>query len=184
MLVLRARNRYLRLGTPDDRPRSGRPVTVTTPRAVKAVGTRIQSNPERSMRKMSLDFGMCPKSKRTIVGNKFKMIPYQAGVLPWAHSYFGNLDGPTGRRSCASCKGHSAMVQGPFWPASWPASSPDLNPMDYAVWGYLTEKGCTRNYANINSLNATLVEAWDQMSDQDEGRSFRKLLLSLISVSY
>uniref|UniRef100_A0A8R1E576 Uncharacterized protein n=1 Tax=Caenorhabditis japonica TaxID=281687 RepID=A0A8R1E576_CAEJA len=36
----------------------------------------IRRNSERSMRKMSLDFGMCPKSMITIVRKKLKMVPY------------------------------------------------------------------------------------------------------------
>ncbi|CAD6199298.1 unnamed protein product [Caenorhabditis auriculariae] len=36
--------------------------------------------------------------------------------------------------------------------ADWPASSPDLNPMDYAVWGYLTDK-------------TALIKKWDEIND-------------------
>ncbi|CAD6196840.1 unnamed protein product [Caenorhabditis auriculariae] len=36
--------------------------------------------------------------------------------------------------------------------ADWPASSPDLNPMDYAVWIYLTEKVSSKNYPSIKAL--------------------------------
>ncbi|QQP49604.1 Uncharacterized protein FKW44_010330 [Caligus rogercresseyi] len=35
------------------------------------------------------------------------------------------------------CKGNMAS----FWPADfWPSSSPDVNPLDFAVWGFLEGK--------------------------------------------
>ncbi|CAD6196811.1 unnamed protein product [Caenorhabditis auriculariae] len=57
--------------------RRARPVTVTTPEAVKAVREKIRRTPERSMRKMAKEYEMSQGSMRTIVKDKLKMIPYR-----------------------------------------------------------------------------------------------------------
>ena len=46
-------NRFKELNSTEDRPRSGRPRTSRTPKAINAVGTRIRRNPIRSLRKMA-----------------------------------------------------------------------------------------------------------------------------------
>ena len=40
-----------------------------------------------------------------------------------------------------------------FWPKFfWPPSSPDLNVMDFFMWGILTMKACEKPHANVKSL--------------------------------
>lgn len=40
-----------------------------------------------------------------------------------------------------------------FWPATfWPSSSPDLNPLDYAVWGELKHSNTKISHPNIDHL--------------------------------
>ncbi|CAP35122.1 Protein CBG17465 [Caenorhabditis briggsae] len=46
----------------------------------------------------------------------------------------------------------------------WPAYSPDLNPLDYFVWGDLPNKVCARPNANIEALKKSLSEEWDKLS--------------------
>uniref|UniRef100_A0A1I7TCP6 Paired domain-containing protein n=1 Tax=Caenorhabditis tropicalis TaxID=1561998 RepID=A0A1I7TCP6_9PELO len=47
----------------------------------------------------------------------------------------------------------------------WPASSPDLNPMDFSVWGYLESKVMAHSHPDIKSLKQALVKAWDEIDD-------------------
>ncbi|CAO4384322.1 unnamed protein product [Caenorhabditis nigoni] len=47
----------------------------------------------------------------------------------------------------------------------WPALSPDLNPLDFSVWGYLESKVMTCSYPNIDSLKQALLKAWDEIDD-------------------
>ncbi|CAD6200194.1 unnamed protein product, partial [Caenorhabditis auriculariae] len=65
-------------------------------------------------------------------------------------------DYQTRRRPRSSCQRDSRVVSRQFSEfisaADWPASSPDLNPMDYAVWIYLTEK-------------TALIKKWDEIDD-------------------
>ncbi|PIC29926.1 hypothetical protein B9Z55_021341 [Caenorhabditis nigoni] len=270
------------MGTLKDMRRSGRPVTVTTPEAVKAVRERIRRNPERSMRKMASEYGMSSKSMRIIVRNKLHMIPYRiqkgafltdrnkqlrlkkakellrgtrtgthlrtvftdeklftveankngqnnrilaidyesacrkgkilnktshpaavmvfggicsdgktpllfvdvgakinkeyyierilkSEVLPWSQSHFVNgnwtfqQDGAPAHTAKLTQEWCQANFPDFITKDQWPASSPDLNPMDYAVWGYLTQQVSTKNYPNLDALKKALTAAWDEL---------------------
>jgi len=47
----------------------------------------------------------------------------------------------------------------------WPANSPDLNPLDYHVWGAMLE--CYKSFQpkpkNIDELKKVLQSIWDQL---------------------
>ena len=45
----------------------------------------------------------------------------------------------------------------------WPPSSPDLNPLDYSIWGILEAKVNAKRHTSIESLKATLLREWDQL---------------------
>ena len=45
-----------------------------------------------------------------------------------------------------------------------PPNSPDLNPLDYAVWSILMEKACAKPHPNIESLKRALKKAWNEIS--------------------
>lgn len=46
----------------------------------------------------------------------------------------------------------------------WPASSPDLNPLDYFVWGSLEAKVNEKPHRSIDSLKRKLMKEWDELS--------------------
>lgn len=46
----------------------------------------------------------------------------------------------------------------------WPSNSPDLNPLDYAVWSILEQRVCTKAYKSPDSLKRALIKAWDEIS--------------------
>ncbi|QQP57906.1 Uncharacterized protein FKW44_003059 [Caligus rogercresseyi] len=52
------------------------------------------------------------------------------------------------------CKGNMA-----FWPADfWPSSSPDVNPLDFAVWGFLEGKTNKTSHTSVEALKATITK--------------------------
>uniref|UniRef100_A0A8R1E9S8 Uncharacterized protein n=1 Tax=Caenorhabditis japonica TaxID=281687 RepID=A0A8R1E9S8_CAEJA len=56
------------------------------------------------------------------------------------------------------------MVRSRFpWFPQWTVSSPDLKPMDFAVWGYSTQQVATKNNANLEALKISLKKAWDDL---------------------
>ena len=48
-----------------------------------------------------------------------------------------------------------------FWPERFrPPSSPDLNVMDFFMWGILTMKACEKPHANVKSLKLKYGLIW------------------------
>lgn len=48
-------------------------------------------------------------------------------------------------------------------PTEWPASSPDLNPLDYFAWGYMLDKLKNVKRMNLKQIKQHLVKIWDEM---------------------
>ncbi|PIC32571.1 hypothetical protein B9Z55_012846 [Caenorhabditis nigoni] len=96
----------------------------------------------------------------------------EAGVLPWARSHFGNhpyifqQDGAPAHRAKDTQKWCKDNFPEFISAAEWPASSPDLNPLDYAIWGYLTQKVSTKNYSSLKALKDALVKAWEDLQPE------------------
>lgn len=42
----------------------------------------------------------------------------------------------------------------------WPSASPDLNPLDYAIWSKLEAKVCARPHTSVEALKQSLVREW------------------------
>jgi len=47
-------------------------------------------------------------------------------------------------------------------PNLWPPNSPDLNPVDYKIWGIMQEKVYRTKIRNIEELRVRIVNAWDE----------------------
>lgn len=43
----------------------------------------------------------------------------------------------------------------------WPASSPDLNPLDYEIWSKLELDVCSKPHTSLKSLKKSIVKKWD-----------------------
>jgi len=51
-----------------------------------------------------------------------------------------------------------------FWDkTTWPPSSPDLNPLDFSVWGVVESKACMTSHASIDTLKTSIVKVWRAM---------------------
>jgi hypothetical protein len=48
----------------------------------------------------------------------------------------------------------------------WPPYSPDLNSLDYSIWGYIESKACEKPHDSIASLKRAIKKAWDEMPDE------------------
>jgi len=46
----------------------------------------------------------------------------------------------------------------------WPPNGPDLNPVDYAVWGALQQLVCKHSFTSIAELMQAIVSVWQQLS--------------------
>ena len=76
-LIYRTIKRYRDTGSTSDRQRSGRPTSATTTQKRKVIRSRIQRNPQRSMRKMALELNISRESVRTIVKSDLGLFPYK-----------------------------------------------------------------------------------------------------------
>ncbi|KAK0401063.1 hypothetical protein QR680_015576 [Steinernema hermaphroditum] len=67
-----------------------------------------------------------------------------------------------------------------FWTKSvWPSNSPDLNPLDFAIWGILEQKACAIKHKSIDSLKRALEKAWEEITPEMIAailKNFRKRL--------
>ena len=45
-------------------------------------------------------------------------------------------------------------------PDLWPPNSPDLNPVDYRIWGILQERVYRKSVKDVDELKLRLIEAW------------------------
>lgn len=48
-------------------------------------------------------------------------------------------------------------------PTMWPANSPDLNPVDYKVWGWMQDRVYQQPISDINQLKERLLQVWASM---------------------
>jgi inhibitor of nuclear factor kappa-B kinase subunit alpha len=71
-----------------------------------------------------------------------------------------------------------------FWSKEvWPPSSPDLNPLDYSVWGVLEGKACKTSHPSVDALKVSIVKAWRTLSKEyivKTCRSFRTRLEKVV----
>lgn len=51
-------------------------------------------------------------------------------------------------------------------PTMWPPNSPDLNPVDYKIWGVLQERVYKTPIVNITHLRERLTEEWSKFDQR------------------
>lgn len=120
----------------------------------------------------------------------YKVLRYH--VLPWLKAnypegnYVWTQDGApchTAKKVQQFCKTNFAN----FWPHDfWPPSSPDLNPLDFAVWGVLEHSTNKTSHPNLESLKAAIHKEWDALSHDflvQSCKSFRRRVEAVIANS-
>jgi len=51
-------------------------------------------------------------------------------------------------------------------PSLWPTNSPDLNPVDYHVWGVLQDRVYRENIQTLDELQQRITEEWERMDQR------------------
>ena len=55
-----------------------------------------------------------------------------------------------------------------FWNESmWPPYSPDLNPMDYFVWGFVESKACKNPHSSVSALQKSVDKYWSELLTEE-----------------
>ena len=88
--------------------------------------------------------------------------------LSWASDLFGDQELCFQQDSAPAHKGNetqdwlSEHCPDFITREEWPPNSPDLNPLDYAVWSIPEEKACAKSHKDVESLKHALIKAWDE----------------------
>lgn len=51
-------------------------------------------------------------------------------------------------------------------PENWPPNSPDLNPVDYSIWGYLQQLVYRHKIENLDHLKQVIINCWAELSQE------------------
>ena len=92
-------------------------------------------------------------------------------VLPWVTEAFGEhyvftQDGAPAHTSNVTqmwCKEH---FSGFLDKNMWPPSSPDINPMDFAIWSILESDVSKISYSSVAALKKALVTSWSNLDEE------------------
>ena len=89
-------------------------------------------------------------------------------VLPWLNRCFwGTIHLHSRWRTGHHIKGHPKVCNEHFvgfWDKNiWPPSSPDINPMDFAIWYILETEVSKVSYSSVSNLKQALTKAWSKL---------------------
>ena len=51
-------------------------------------------------------------------------------------------------------------------PTLWPPNSPDLNPVDYKIWGCMQEMVYKTKVRDVEDLHKRIMQAWNELDQQ------------------
>ena len=114
----------------------------------------------------------------------YKVLRYK--VLPWLKmnypngNYVWTQDGCTAKKVQKFCKDNFAD----FFPAAFsPSFNPDLNPLDYAIWGKLEHSTNRTSHTSVDNLKQVLRLEWDKISRDfiwNSCNAFRRCMQAVI----
>ena len=92
-------------------------------------------------------------------------------VLTWTNSHFGQRfwtfqqDFAPAHKATVVQDWCKANFPGFITREEWPPNSPDLNPLDYSIWGIMKAKVGAVRHPNLNSLRQALEKEWGTLDD-------------------
>ena len=91
-------------------------------------------------------------------------------VLPWLKktypkgNYIFQQDGAPGH-TALTAQQFLTRNFAKFWPKDmWPPQSPDLNPLDYGIWGIMDKNARATPHPNLESLKTSIIREWNNLS--------------------
>ena len=95
----------------------------------------------------------------------------EAGLLPdirhlSQNDFIFQQDGAPAHRSRHTIAYLRSHVPEFIEPENWPPNSPDLNPVDFSVWGALQQKVYRHKIRDVDHLKCVLLDCWDQISQK------------------
>lgn len=93
-------------------------------------------------------------------------------LIPWSRKTCGLMrwtfqqDSARSHRASATQGWLKANFSVSTDPELWPPCSPNLNPIDYGIWGILQAKACARKHTSLESFKKSLQLGWSRTSDE------------------
>ena len=115
----------------------------------------------------------------------------QQKLVPWTAEHFGDQKFTFQQDSAPAHKARNVQdwCKGNFpdfiTSQQWPPYSPDLNPMDFSIWGILEAKACAKPHKSLEALRRSLNAAWETLPLETVCKAvdqFPKRLKSCINV--
>jgi len=97
------------------------------------------------------------------------IIVLEEGLLPEITAMSLQVDTAAGWSTSAHRADHDGLSEKEhiyfFEPHMWPPNSPDINPVDYAIWGTLQQRVYhQRQFKTVEELQRTIVTEWQKLS--------------------
>ncbi|KAK0403014.1 hypothetical protein QR680_016669 [Steinernema hermaphroditum] len=117
-----------------------------------------------------------PKGAK-INADTYRELILEGAVIPWAQENAENIEWSL-QQDCVPA--HDAKKTLTFGLQN----SPDLNPLDFAVWGIMEQKACAVKHKSVDSLKRALEKAWNEIIPEMIAailKNFRKRLDAFIA---
>ena len=102
---------------------------------------------------------------------------FKETVIPWMKSVAMDHASPAGvpakillqQDSAPAHRSHKTLKflreeKNPFWsPEQWPPNSPDLNPLDYAIWAIVSQRACKTRPKSVRALKTKVSKIWKDL---------------------
>ena len=75
-------------------------------------------------------------------------------------------DNAPAHRACETVALLSAKTPDFIGPQHWPPNNPDLNSVDYAIWGILQERVCRCRIRDVDHLKERLIDEWHRFDQR------------------
>lgn len=105
-----------------------------------------------------------------INGQYYRDVVLMQGLLPdireLSEYFIFQQDGAPAHRARETVELLQAATPGFISPALWPPNSPDLNPVDYKIWGFMQDKVYSVKIRDVNHLRQRIKDAWNEMDQR------------------
>jgi len=105
-----------------------------------------------------------------INGQYYRDVLLMQGLLPdireLSEYFIFQQDGAPAHRARETVELLQAETPGFISPALWPPNSPDLNPVDYKIWGYMQEMVYRVKIRDLNHLRQRITEVWNEIDQR------------------